>query len=562
MNFISKIFLLIFSLRIDGLIDLGPKWTYEYRIGKDDELKNIVRTGTPQISEEESNESISIKEDDAIRKDEERLSLVEERLRKEAAALRILEKYKIKNNANRMGTKHRTEEKGRSPSKIIKHDNHKSLKKRKAKINKKKDDATGPVEEVKTSEPIEEIIVTKKSPKSEKVTFTSSDESFDSSEKKEESYEKTTKKHKRVGHGDKIYKEHDTAPNKSKVDRMHAHNTVAAKILPLNKIKAISHRPTQSTTGIVTTLRTGDIYTNPHRVKSDAKITEFTDNLFKQTLNVFDTVKKKTSQYHVKKEIDALAKNYEEKFKEFLRDRNSQKIKTRLGTQKVILNTIETSNRILKRLVNFMIGDMDKKAVLRDNMATAKIFQKEIETEQNLELSQACKNFGVCRTGNGFPEFIADVITIILRCDDRRFQQSIDALTEVLKDTNYYILDSSTERRLKDGIENLEMQPIYTLRPTLTIIRNIISNKNKPLVVNNSNANKLVNSTLAFLELIDIMEQRFPRNETNASEWSEIKTSLSDFVDSKRYDIQDIMELFVKHLKKSLKSLDMPTQRI
>ncbi|XP_022836060.1 uncharacterized protein LOC111363466, partial [Spodoptera litura] len=597
MNFVPRSFFLLcvtipiikaVSVRIDGLIDLGPNWTYEYRIVDENaaKLKKVARTGDQESIEEEPHD------DARMKRDEERLRIAEERLRKEAAELRQTEGrlHKGKKQSNR--SSHEIKEKDASPLKVLKHDNPKSLKEYiKSQKDNKESDAK---ETTKEYIPLKESEETRTSPRSDKVTFSSveSDSFVDSSDVttaqkntmfdiydftstrrpkhtyKSESDETTTKKHKRskkVVIKDSVSVEDDKkvkGRNKIKIGRIHDESVPISVKLPIN-VPTVTTTPTQSTLTTVTTMRTGDIYTNPHKVKDDTNITEFTNQILKQTLKVFDVVKEKTDQYHVKKDIDRVARSYEEKFKEFLADTNSQKIKTRLGTQKVILNTIEMSNLILKRLVNFMVGDMDRKGVLRDNMATANIFQKELEKEQEVEFTNACKKFGICRTETGFPDFIASVITILLRCDDKRFKQGIDALTEAVKSTNYNkALDTNTERRLKDGIENLEMQPVYTLRPTFMIIRNIISNKNKPLVVNNLSASRRVNVTLAFLEIIDLMDQRLPRNEANASEWSDIKNSLTEFADSKRYDVQDIMEVFVRHLKKSLKTLDKPTQKV
>lgn len=334
--------------------------------------------------------------------------------------------------------------------------------------------------------------------------------------------------------------------------------TTTEKVIVTNATK-----PTIPTTTQVTTVRTEEIYSAPHKVKDDDKINEFTNHIFKQNLKVFDSIKHKTNQYYLRKQVDVLAKSYEDKFREFLKETRHQNIKTRLGTQKVILNTIDMSNRILKRLINYMIGDMDRKGVLRNNVATANIFQKEVEKEQNLELTHACKKFGICRTGDGFPEFLTDLLTYMLKSDNKKFKQSIDAFTEVVKSTDFYkVLDSDTERKLKSSIENMELLSVQTLRPVMMIIKNIIWNKNKPIIIHSDSRGSRVNSTLAFLEIIDLLDQKLPRNEANILEWNDIRNSMRDFAEGKRYDVQDIMEAFVKHLKKAVRSMDAPNRRI
>uniref|UniRef100_A0A2A4K4V1 ZAD domain-containing protein n=1 Tax=Heliothis virescens TaxID=7102 RepID=A0A2A4K4V1_HELVI len=591
------------NIKIDGLIDLGPNWSYEYKIlspgrtvGRND------AKGKDGSTDEEGyrpQQRVDPVERERMQQDEDRLTKIEERLRKQAAELR-----KTLHGSHKAKGTHNKHKKKKHDTPAEKHEV--KSEKHERKTHKKKDTRSG--EKHKTDDDFEKLkaetnedqdaekkpekIKSEATPK--RVTFSSqSDDSsvlIDSEEtttQKENTrfdmYDFTTPKKAKK----KPIDPYEPTPEKEKfkANSKENHGPVnndAASFVDetpgavddptkhkqsnntLNISRNLNGTQTVSTTDVVTTIRTGEIYdSGTHKIRDDVKVNDFTNHLYKQTLKVFDVVKEKTSQYHVKKQIDELARSYEEKFKEFLADTRSQKIKTRLGTQKVILNTIDMSNRILNRLINFMIGDMDKKGVLRQNVATANIFQKEIEKEQNLELGHACKKFGICRSGKGFPDYITGILTTLLRCDDKKFKQSVDSLTEVMKNMKFHhVLESQTSRKIKESVEKIERLPVSVLRPMVMILKNIITHKNKPLIVETLSASHRVNSTLAFLEIIDLLDQKMPRDEAHALEWIDIENSLKGFADNKRYDVQEIMEVIIKTLKKILKGLDKESQKI
>lgn len=527
------------------MIDLGPNWSYEYRIvgpaGVEGERSkhSIARHGKHHLPE------ISLTEDVAeeVKKEPEVVERVAER--------QAEEKKKHK--------RHKDEDKHKKDKVLI--------------------IETTPAPTTTTTEAIETFAT----PRNRHATYSSqSESSSDSSEEKTTAksltmfvYDDFTttkrpkeKKKTKTKEADEPMMEYvvdeDTNKQAQREQVSKPANIVKDLLKNINiTLPTLPTMPPTTTTTEVTTHRTGEIYSDPHKVKDDAKINDFTNHIYQQTLKVFDTIKQKTNQNHLRKEVDVLAKSYEEKFREFLSETRHQKIKTRLGTQKVILNMIDNSNRILKRLVNFMIGDLDKRGILRHNVATANIFQKEIDKELALELNHACKKFGICRTGSGFPEFVTDIISIMVRCDDKKFQHAFDSLTEAVKGTHYYhILPRATERKLKSSIEELEKVNIRTVRPMFIILKNMINNKNKPIVVNTVAGNDHVNTSLAFLELVDVLDQHCPQNESNALEWNDIRMSLVEFSENKRFDIQEIMETFIKYMMKTMKSMDKDTQEI
>lgn len=305
------------------------------------------------------------------------------------------------------------------------------------------------------------------------------------------------------------------------------------------------------------TYKLNEIYVQPYQVQHDRQISEFTKHIYKQSLNVFASIKEKTTDAKVKKEIDFLAQSYEDKFGEFVRETQKLPIKTRLGRQKVIINTLETSNRILNRLVNYLIGRMGKN-VLRNEVA-ANVFQHEINKKMEIEKNHICKKFSICRSQDGCTNFMVDVIDIVLSADDNKIIQIRDALTEVLTYTDYSNSKNPlTEKNIKKAISNIDKTEITELKPRLYIMKNILVHKNKPIEVVGE-VDERVNKTLAFLEMVDAMENALPPNEENRLSWSDLKNSLQGWKDSHRKDIVEITQSVVDHFKKGMQSFDHET---
>lgn len=308
---------------------------------------------------------------------------------------------------------------------------------------------------------------------------------------------------------------------------------------------------------ITTTVRTASIYNKTFRVRDDIDITNFFVNLYNETIHVFNTVKRRTDQEPVKKLIDNLERSYKVKFKEFLIDTSGKKIKTRLGTQKVILNSIETSTGFLNRLANFLAEDISHPS-LRDNFETVNTFKKVVEKAEKLELEEACKKFGICRSNSLFSVFVTKLLDTMLLYDGTKFTQTRDALTEELKYLNFSALHEKAQKKLKHKVDSLERMDQNKAKVVVAILKNTIVNRNKPIIVNPLRSN-LVNSTLALFEIIDLLDAKFVGNETK---WVEIENSFKDFGDDRRDDIQIIMADLVEHIKNNLKSLDHESQKI
>ncbi|KAG6456691.1 hypothetical protein O3G_MSEX009909 [Manduca sexta] len=295
-------------------------------------------------------------------------------------------------------------------------------------------------------------------------------------------------------------------------------------------------------------------YTNAHKIKDD-KANEFLKHVYKQSLSVFDSLKEKVNDYNLKRRIDAISKTYDTQFLKFIVETQNQTIKTRHGTQKVILNVIDVSNGLLNRLVSFMLADLAKKDLLRNKMAV-NIVEKEVKDVIQMELKHACIKFGVCRTDNTFSKFVNDVLTILLTNNDVKLKQATDAFTETFKNNEYSaIMSDDATKTFYQGIQKAESYDIDRLRPFLIIIRNIITNKHKPFIVT-GHIDKRINKTIAFMNMVDIFDKNLPGNEMNSLEWNDIKNSLTEWSDGKRNDIVDISQTLIDYVKKSIDRMD------
>ncbi|RVE49898.1 hypothetical protein evm_005491 [Chilo suppressalis] len=303
-----------------------------------------------------------------------------------------------------------------------------------------------------------------------------------------------------------------------------------------------------------------DVFNKPHVVKEDKQINDFTLHVYKQSLKVFDAMKKKVDPRYRHK-VDIIARSYDEKFRSFVNETLNQKIKTKLGTQKVVMNTIDTSNRLMKRLVNFFISDLSKEGALRNQMTVSNVLEKEVDKEMALEYRHICTKFGICRTSNGFNNFMVDIFTIVLKGDNNKIRQGFDAWTEVLKATDFTkIMMKSTQDNFRRRIAEAETWNIGMIKAMLVITKNLYALKNQPLKVM-THGTEYIQSTVMLLEIIDEFDKALPPNEENILAWTDMTSSLNQWQQGKRNDVVEILQSLVGHVKSNgIDRMDKKTQ--
>lgn len=338
----------------------------------------------------------------------------------------------------------------------------------------------------------------------------------------------TTKKLKRISDHRTKFTNHDTKTHKTKTFVRKAQRQ-------------------ESVTDNIDLFSNTDISIKPRFVKDDKKIKEFTKHVYEQSIKVLESIKDKMATYDMKKEAERLMRTYEDKFGDFVRDTQSQKIRTRLGTQKVILNTLDTSNRILERLAHYLLAKMDGKGILRTAGGENFILDK-LNKKKELENKHICNKLHICRSKDSFTDFIVDILSIISSADDKSITTMRDACTEVLKNINYNnFLDSDTEKRFQKGISDIEKYDANTMRSLFLIMKNILSSRNTPIKVVGKEDSR-INKTVAFLEMINSWEKRLPPNEKNMLDWNDMRTSFREWKDGSRKDTVDLVQHLAGHV--------------
>lgn len=300
----------------------------------------------------------------------------------------------------------------------------------------------------------------------------------------------------------------------------------------------------------------------PHQNKYNVQVHIYSVQFLEIGLQVFDEMLNKTHDETIKAKLQVLPDIYTTKYKEFLNETYKHDIKTRLGIQKVVLDAIDASDRILKRLVNGIVIDLDNRGSLRENIDAINDFQQEVRKSKDRQYQLLCSKLNICRSGNGFPEFLSEFLTTIVRCNDKKFQSAIDALTEVAKEVDFRnVFHKKTRKQIKKTIEHVEKQSLGVLRPSLLIIRNIIAHKNRPIIIKPSDLKRSrVNSTIAFLEILDAFDVKLPRTDAYIFEWWDLRTSLHEWEKDRRNDIQDIMGIFMRNIKEALDGMPSSMQ--
>lgn len=302
-----------------------------------------------------------------------------------------------------------------------------------------------------------------------------------------------------------------------------------------------------------------DIFDNIHKVKDVAIIKDFSIHILRQTMQVFESIKNKIDDTKTKRKIDFLSRSYKKKFSDFVLETQNHNVRTRLGTQKVVLNTIDTSNRILKRLTNYFVGDVNKNPALRDE-GLGNIVESEVKKEIALEYQHACKKFGICRSSEGFQKFLIDVLNELLKSDNKKLRDANDALTEAIKNTDLSkVVDSELQKKVNQAIFRLETMDTKFIRPMYTMWRNAIGLRNKPISVMDGVKSNAVNKTVAFLDIIDTLDLHIKPTEKNVMAWVRVKHNLSQWTVGIMEGTYSIMKEFVKVIMDEVNKFDMNT---
>ncbi|CAF4913634.1 unnamed protein product [Pieris macdunnoughi] len=366
---------------------------------------------------------------------------------------------------------------------------------------------------------------------------------------------KKTKEYQKQNKNEKNSKKKNKKRGKKKTKKYASIESLDHDKINLDDVSPKIHViPRKGVTRAIDTERSKEI--KARKIKEDTKINDFIQHIFKQTLKVFNDIKSKTTDSKLKHEINSLKHTFNEKFGKFISETYNHTLRTNLGKQKIILNTIDTSHKLLQRLINNLYKDMNKES-LRTPLNEVNVFQKEVDRERDLENKHACKQFRICHLNDEFSDFVSDIIVVILLSDDGKVKQASDALTEAVKNTDFdNVLNYDLQNKLKSYLGNIEKWDAFMTRAMFIAVKSLIRNKNKPIAIYNSQDNYLANKTIAFQNIINLADEKLPKND-NVNEWEKIKQDLIDWKEDKNKEPLKIAENFVRHFKeKVLDKLD------
>lgn len=315
-------------------------------------------------------------------------------------------------------------------------------------------------------------------------------------------------------------------------------NTVSNSEEPTEKTTTTTVKPKKYTEKYIKGL-----YQTPHLVKEDTMVQDFIKDIKQNSKRFFLEMKNKIEDVRSKNKIDFISRSYDEKFDEFLNETQGQKILTRSGTQKVILNIIDTSNGIMRRLVNYLLQDMQKKGGLR--FGTMGVLEGELVNEEKQDYLNACEKFGICRAKDRFSLYAAEFLTEIISCDDSKIKLAIDCLTEIFKEADYsHFGDKKLKKQIAQTMDWIDEIEGKELRPLLTTFKNMLVSKNRPLLVMPDAYGSAMNKSVAFLDLVDAIDENLPATVDTIKEWNESISAVREWVAGLRSDIMDIMKKF------------------
>ncbi|CAG9577445.1 unnamed protein product [Danaus chrysippus] len=279
---------------------------------------------------------------------------------------------------------------------------------------------------------------------------------------------------------------------------------------------------------------------------------EFLKHIIDKAVRVWDDIARLADGEKLQRKVNEMKKNYIQQFGGFVKQSENHKLRTKLSSQKFILNTIDTSNRIMQRLVNYLATN--------GNFArTLNIFNLEIDREKQLEYLFACKKFGVCRSRKEFSDLMVEILDIILQADNFKLQQAANAITESFKSTDFTLtIEDSTQKDIRKVIQRIELWGPLELRAMFSVLKNALVHKNEPFIVFQNKDLQIINKTTAFQEIVDTLDKNILLSD-NAVQFDKVIDKLTKWREGSGSEVQGAFESLVKMIKNGLEKLDSKT---
>ncbi|CAB3238192.1 unnamed protein product [Arctia plantaginis] len=294
-----------------------------------------------------------------------------------------------------------------------------------------------------------------------------------------------------------------------------------------------------------------------HNVQDDAKVNSFIRHIPNHYSKLFRALERKITDDKWKHVLKKIERAFRTKFNEYIVETTHNKIKSRTGTERVVLNSIGVSNRIIRRLFNYVLGNTNNKAFLRNNY-TIDIIEKEIKKHTHNERHRACLKLEICRSSKGFVTYIIDILTILCSSNNEKFEGAFTSLSKVVQKTRFAdILGEDVEKGIQQKVAQYDHVNLVYKRSMVAILKNIIANRNSPLIVYGDSQVDQINKTMALLEIINTLDENVAGNLVNLQEWNEIKNNLLNYSTNEEADnIDTTMTALITNIVKVISKLD------
>ncbi|XP_053620887.1 uncharacterized protein LOC128681189 [Plodia interpunctella] len=297
----------------------------------------------------------------------------------------------------------------------------------------------------------------------------------------------------------------------------------------------------------------------PKKVEDIKDVEDFARHVFKNSIKIIKSINRRLDK-NLRSKANFSEEAYKWKFMQFINDSLSHTLRTGSGTQKFILNTIQTSTNILRRLTNNFLLNTFKQGPGGNVEET---ILKEIDRNNKKEYKYICQRYHICRSDKSFSSFLGEFTSIMAALELSQLKIANNALTEVLKETDVSkVMNKSTEAKFKKIINNMEFMDGWAMKPAIIILKNIFVNRNKPLPILREMRVSMSTLTVpiqAVNNILDTFDMVLQPTRHNKLEWSQIIDSFKEWRDGKRSDILQIAQRLVSHMEKGVDLMDPAT---
>ncbi|KAJ2942296.1 hypothetical protein O0L34_g15844 [Tuta absoluta] len=215
----------------------------------------------------------------------------------------------------------------------------------------------------------------------------------------------------------------------------------------------------------------------------------------------------------------------------------------------------------MRRLINLFIS-VTEKVFIPDKGGFIGHWGNQVDNEEKHEYAQACENMKICRSKYTFSSFLADIVAILLKVNNEKLKQATDAITEVLNNIELSdVLDKNMQTKIPKYIEAIEKSDPDKIKIVLSMFRNMLVNKNKPLVVRQSVQRSVINQTVSLMDLIDLLDAKILATDDNVSKWNDLKNRLTQWANGQGSEILEIMQDLVNIVVEGVKKMHKEKSR-